>query len=97
MKLYQKPPKSIGKSKGLNRELMVRPSFPTIYHESEKFDVNTTTEVIVIVDNVWRVGDLVDWWTDDCYWCGRVTKILENGKVQVIFIFVLWFMLSIYN
>lgn len=63
---------------------MVRPQFPTIHHESEKLDVNTITEVIVIVDDVWKVGDLVDWLTDGCYWSGKVTKILGNGKIQVI-------------
>ncbi|XP_061362848.1 uncharacterized protein LOC133306533 isoform X2 [Gastrolobium bilobum] len=83
IKLYQKPPTYISKSKGFNRELMVRPSFPTIHHESEKLDVNSISEVVVIVDNGWKVGDLVDWWTDGCYWSGWVTKILGNGKVQI--------------
>ncbi|TKY68083.1 Tudor, plant [Spatholobus suberectus] len=80
IKLYQK---SLGKSKGSNRELMLRPSFPTVYYESEKLDVNTISEVIVIVNNIWKVGDLVDWHTDDCYWSGSVTKILGNDKVQI--------------
>lgn len=63
---------------------MVRPCFPTFYVESEKPDTSTTSGEIIIVDNAWKVGDLVDWWTDGCYWSGRVTKILENGKVKVI-------------
>ena len=74
---------------------MVRPSFPTVYHESEKPDVNTISDVIVIVDNVWKVGDLVDWWADGCYWSGRVTNILGNDQVKVI-LFVLQFMSSSY-
>ncbi|KAE9618229.1 putative Agenet-like domain-containing protein [Lupinus albus] len=78
-KLYQKP----GTSKLHTRELMLRPSFPTICHESQELDVNTITEVIVIVNNVWRVGDFVDWFKDGCYWSGRVTEILGNGKVQI--------------
>nr|KYP67894.1 hypothetical protein KK1_021509 [Cajanus cajan] len=62
---------------------MLRPSFPTFHYESEKLDVNTTSEVIVIVNNLWKVGDLVDWYTDGCYWSGSVTKILGNDKVQI--------------
>ncbi|KAJ1392795.1 Agenet-like domain [Sesbania bispinosa] len=82
IKVYQKP-SHISKSKGFHRELMVRPSFPAIHKESEKVDMNTISEVIVIVDNEWKVGDLVDWKADGCYWSGKVTKILENGKVQI--------------
>ncbi|KAL2591209.1 hypothetical protein AAZX31_12G000500 [Glycine max] len=83
IKLYQKPLTNIGKSKGFNKELMLRPSFPTLSYESEKLDVNTISEVIVIVNNIWKVGDLVDWFADGCYWSGSVTKILGNDKVQI--------------
>ncbi|XP_027355699.1 uncharacterized protein LOC113865394 isoform X1 [Abrus precatorius] len=81
IKLYQKP--LISKSKGHEKELILRPPFPTVYRENENFDVNTISKVIVIVDNVWKVGDLVDWYTDGCYWSGRVTKILGNDEVQI--------------
>ncbi|MED6106839.1 hypothetical protein PIB30_008226 [Stylosanthes scabra] len=83
VKVYQKAPTSISKSKGSNMELMVRRSFPTVYRESEKPDISTISEVIVIVDNIWKVGDLVDWQKDDCYWSGSVTKILRNGQVKI--------------
>lgn len=90
IKLYQKPLTNIGKSKGLNKELMLRPSFPTFSRESEKLDVNAISEMTVIVNNTWKVGDLVDWYTDGCYWSGTVTKLLGNDKVQVIlFVFKL--------
>ncbi|XP_047163440.1 uncharacterized protein LOC124833099 isoform X2 [Vigna umbellata] len=82
IKLYQKPLTNIGKSKGLNKELMLRPSFPTFSRESEKLDVNAISEMTVIVNNTWKVGDLVDWYTDGCYWSGTVTKLLGNDKVQ---------------
>lgn len=61
----------------------MRPPFPPIYRESQMPDVNTISEVAVIFKDAWRVGDLVDWFSDDCYWSGRVTKILKDGKVQV--------------
>ncbi|XP_027913476.1 uncharacterized protein LOC114173350 [Vigna unguiculata] len=83
IKLYQKPLSNIGKSKGLNKELMLRPSFPTFSRESGKPDVNGRSEVTVIVNNTWKVGDLVDWYTDGCYWSGSVTKLLGNDKVQI--------------
>ncbi|MCH82222.1 hypothetical protein A2U01_0003023, partial [Trifolium medium] len=62
---------------------MVRPCYPTIYRKSEKLDVNTISEVIVIVDDAWKVGDLVDWFSDGCYWCGTVTEVFGDDKVQV--------------
>ncbi|KAK7320226.1 hypothetical protein RJT34_04962 [Clitoria ternatea] len=83
IKLYQKLVTNIKKSKGFNRQLMLRPSFPIIYHDSEICDLKTISEVVVIVDNEWKVGDLVDWCKDGCYWSGTVTKILGNGKVQI--------------
>ncbi|KAG5150238.1 hypothetical protein JHK82_017119 [Glycine max] len=49
-------------SKGYNKELMLRPSFPTLSYESEKLDVNTISEVIAIVNNMedWGLGRLID-------------------------------------
>uniref|UniRef100_A0A5B6YYU9 Agenet domain-containing protein n=1 Tax=Davidia involucrata TaxID=16924 RepID=A0A5B6YYU9_DAVIN len=81
-KLYQVPP-IYGKKKETKRQLMVRPQYPPICHEKQMPRVNTNSEVTVIVDGVWKVGDLVDWWTDGCYWSGRVTQILGNNKVQI--------------
>ncbi|XP_057457082.1 uncharacterized protein LOC130748018 isoform X2 [Lotus japonicus] len=81
IRLYQNPLTKIDKQKGFSKELMLRPSFPTIVRESDKHDINS--EVIVIVDDAWKVGDLVDWFTDGCFWSGEVTKILGKDKVQV--------------
>lgn len=63
---------------------MVRPPFPPIFRESQMPDVNTISEPIVVVNNAWKVGDLVDWWKDDCYWSGSITEITEDDKFQVI-------------
>lgn len=82
-KLYQKPPISKSKLKEKRRQLMLRPCFPPIYHVSQKPDINTITEVIVLVNDVWKVGDEVDWWTDGCYWSGRVTQLLGYDKVKI--------------
>lgn len=65
---------------------MVRPCFPPIYRESEMPDVNTISKVVVIFDDVLKVGDLVDWFTDGCYWSGRIIELLGDEKVKVIFL-----------
>lgn len=65
---------------------MVRPSFPPIFRESQMPDVNNIAEVVVIVNDAWKVGDLVDWWTDNCFWTARLTEILGDGKARVIFL-----------
>ncbi|PON91772.1 hypothetical protein TorRG33x02_123700 [Trema orientale] len=63
-------------------ELMVRPPFPRIYHESQMPNVSTISEVAVIFSDTRKIGDLVDWFTDGCYWSGIVTKILEDETFQ---------------
>ncbi|PON57021.1 hypothetical protein PanWU01x14_177510, partial [Parasponia andersonii] len=63
-------------------ELMVRPPFPCICHEGRMHDVSTISEVAVIFSDTRRIGDLVDWFTDGCYWSGIVTKILEDETFQ---------------
>lgn len=39
--------------------------------------------VVVIVEDDWDERGLVDWWSDGCYWSGRVIKLLQNNKLQV--------------
>ncbi|KAL5995167.1 hypothetical protein ACLOJK_025225 [Asimina triloba] len=64
-------------------ELMVRPRFPPCYKESQMPDTRTASEVVVIANDLWKPGDLVDWWSDGCFWSGRVTKLLGKDKVQI--------------
>lgn len=66
---------------------MVRPCFPTIYRESQIPDMNAISEVVVIVAEVWKVGDLVDWF-HETYWSGKIVKVLGDEKVQVLPIFL---------
>ncbi|KAL5542148.1 hypothetical protein UlMin_009858 [Ulmus minor] len=83
-KLYQFPPVHNRKSKKKKLELMIRPRFPPIHCESQMPDANTISEVTVIVNDDWKVGDLVDWWADNnSYWSGRITQILGDDKVQI--------------
>ena len=66
---------------------MVRPRFPPVYRKGQMPDANTISEavVVVLVNNTWKVGDLIDWWEDGCYWSGSITKILKDDKVEVVF------------
>ncbi|KAK1278639.1 hypothetical protein QJS04_geneDACA021337 [Acorus gramineus] len=80
-KLYQKTPwLCSGEKKTM---LMMRPSFPQFYYESEKSDFDDISDVIAIINDVWKVGDMVDWWSDHCYWSGKVTQLLGKDKVEV--------------
>ncbi|XP_031397782.1 uncharacterized protein LOC116208458 [Punica granatum] len=78
-KLYQ----TIPSVKPKKQQLMVRPRFPPVYRKSEKINIDNISEVTIIAEDEWKEGDLVDWWKDNCYWSGRVTKILDNEKVQI--------------
>ncbi|CAN6547829.1 unnamed protein product [Malus baccata var. baccata] len=81
-RVYQKIPGVNKKSKSLKVQLMLRPRFPPIYNRSTIPDANTRAEVVVIVNDDWKVGDLVDWWKDGCYWSGRITEILGNESLK---------------
>ncbi|KAL6202804.1 hypothetical protein ACLB2K_026509 [Fragaria x ananassa] len=81
-KIYQHNPTD-GKRKRKGKILMMRPPFPSIYHESKRSDANTILEAVVIVSDAWKVGDLVDWWKDGCYWSGKVTEVLGHKKLMI--------------
>ncbi|XP_051130387.1 uncharacterized protein LOC127250937 [Andrographis paniculata] len=83
-KLYQMPPHTSRKAREKSRELILRPHYPAIYSEKQIPDVNMNSEVAVIVDNSWKVGDLVDWFTTGCYWSGTITKLLDDDKAVLM-------------
>ncbi|XP_074319537.1 uncharacterized protein LOC141656525 [Silene latifolia] len=80
VKLYEIRKKGSEKAK---RELMLRPQFPSVYHESELLDTNAISDVAVVVNGDWIVGDMVDWKKDGCFWSGTVTKVLGNKTVEI--------------
>ncbi|KAL9240349.1 hypothetical protein vseg_014582 [Gypsophila vaccaria] len=69
--------------KKAKRELMLRPQFPPIYRESELPDTNAISDVAIVVDGRWSVGDMVDWWEEGCYWAGTITKSLGDETVEI--------------
>lgn len=83
IRLYQLPPIGHKRRSQVERVLMLRPPFPPIYREGQLPLANENSEVIVITEAIWNVGDLVDWWKDQCFWSGKITQILGNEEAMV--------------
>ncbi|KAI8561045.1 hypothetical protein RHMOL_Rhmol04G0305600 [Rhododendron molle] len=81
-RIYQVPP-VIKMSKEKKRQLMVRPRYPPICHESQLLCAEAISEETVVINGAWKVGDLVDWWNAGAQWSGRVAQILSNDRVQI--------------
>ncbi|THU66884.1 hypothetical protein C4D60_Mb05t18890 [Musa balbisiana] len=64
-------------------ELMVRPPFPPFFRKSQLPKFCPTSDVIAITNDTWKVGDLVDWWYDSCYWSGRVSELLKDDHIKI--------------
>ncbi|KAJ0255197.1 Agenet-like domain-containing protein [Hirschfeldia incana] len=56
--------------------LMVRPAYPLVH----KVDGNLVP--LLGAAGSWKVGDLIDWHKDGCYWSGAVLAI-KNNALQV--------------
>ncbi|CAH8386109.1 unnamed protein product [Eruca vesicaria subsp. sativa] len=39
---------------------------------------------VVVVHGLWKVGDLVDWWKDDCYLSGTVREVNEEVSIELL-------------
>jgi len=62
---------------------MIRPSFPKWYFVHEVPEQLPNSDVTAIVDETWKIGDLVDWLTEGCYWSATITKLLNEDLVEV--------------
>lgn len=82
IQLYQKPRYKV---LGEKKHMMLRPSFPAIYKQSQMPDASMISDLVVVVSDEWKNGDLIDWWTESCYWSGKIIQLLGNDKVQVNF------------
>lgn len=82
--LYQDFPNGYTEAQRESRTmLMLRPSFPPFYHHSQLPGSFPESDVVAIVNDTWKVGDLVDWLSHGCYWSGTVADVLGHGKVKV--------------
>ncbi|XP_009418052.2 uncharacterized protein LOC103998333 isoform X1 [Musa acuminata AAA Group] len=83
-KLYQKPLQQPDQALEEGKlELMVRPPFPPFFRKSQPPKFCPTSDVIAITNDSWKVGDLVDWWYDSCYWSGRVSELLKDDHIKI--------------
>lgn len=62
---------------------MIRPSFPKWYCVPEVPEQFLNIDITAIVDETWKVGDLVDWLNGGCYWSGTITKLLNEDLIEV--------------
>ncbi|KAL6865335.1 hypothetical protein ACP4OV_016486 [Aristida adscensionis] len=83
IRLFQKNPACCKQESTESSEIMIRPSFPKWYWGSQVPELFPSSDVIAAVDESWKVGDLVDWLSEDCYWSAKITKLLNEGMVEV--------------
>ncbi|KAH0937851.1 hypothetical protein HID58_005312 [Brassica napus] len=57
--------------------IMVRPSYPSVHK------IEADQKPLDVARGSWKVGDLVDWHKDDCYWSGTVVALKKNEPLQV--------------
>lgn len=77
-KAYQQDPS--GKKK---RVLMLRPCFPLLCMGVDNAVINAAAGAVVVVNGDWWVGDLVDWFSDGCFWAAKITAVISKERVQV--------------
>ncbi|KAJ7547887.1 hypothetical protein O6H91_08G108300 [Diphasiastrum complanatum] len=65
-------------------ERMIRPLPPAVVrkHTFDSGDYKKSTDIVVVTDT-WKVGDLVDWWCNDCWWIATITKMIDSQTVEV--------------
>eukprot|EP00267_Zea_mays_P033014 XP_008667113.1 uncharacterized protein LOC100192874 isoform X2 [Zea mays] len=80
--VFQENPASSSQNSKGSTEVMIRPSFPQWYygHEPDQLPVS---DVTAVVDEAWKIGDMVDWLKDGCYWSGTITKLLKKDMVKI--------------
>ncbi|KAL6865334.1 hypothetical protein ACP4OV_016485 [Aristida adscensionis] len=81
--LFQMNPAYSEQASTQSSEIMIRPSFPLWYWADQVPEESPNQDVIAIVDGTWKVGDLVDWFSEGCYWSGKITKIPNADMVEV--------------
>ncbi|XP_076893875.1 uncharacterized protein LOC143546003 [Bidens hawaiensis] len=62
---------------------MVRPPYPAKYHKDNMPPVYSLSDACVVIYGPWKVGNLVDWFSDDCYWTSTIIKVLSDDEVQI--------------
>ncbi|XP_071697536.1 uncharacterized protein [Rutidosis leptorrhynchoides] len=81
-KIHEQPPYGRN-TRHIKKQLMVRPRYPLTYKKDEMPDANSISEVCVVFDGTFKVGDKVDWYSDSSYWPARVVEVLSDDKVKI--------------
>ncbi|XP_062179281.1 uncharacterized protein LOC133883901 [Phragmites australis] len=81
--LFQKNPACSKQKSSESSQIMIRPSFPQWYWRDQVPGQFPNSDVIATVYETWKVGDLVDWLSEGCYWSGTITKLLNEDTVKV--------------
>lgn len=65
------------------RVLMLRPSYPKICWGFDNFGITDSVGAVVVINGDWEVGDLVDWFSDGCYWGAKIVAVTNKDFVQI--------------
>ncbi|KAL5202639.1 hypothetical protein ABZP36_013591 [Zizania latifolia] len=82
-RVFQKNPAYRMKNPHAGRQFLLRPPFPQLYQRDQVPEHFQKSNVVACVCDTWKVGDLIDWLSEDCYWTGKITKLLSEDKVEV--------------
>ncbi|KAL1206452.1 hypothetical protein V5N11_020815 [Cardamine amara subsp. amara] len=63
--------------------LMIRPVRPRHCHENQVPNTEAGLEEALVVHGFWKVGDMIDWWTDYCYWSGTILEVKEDESLKI--------------
>ncbi|GJM94545.1 hypothetical protein PR202_ga11200 [Eleusine coracana subsp. coracana] len=66
-----------------SEQIMIRPPFPQWHWKDQVPEQLPNNDVIGIVNETWKIGDMVDWLSEGCYWSGRITKLPTENMVEV--------------
>nr|TKW08605.1 hypothetical protein SEVIR_6G034700v2 [Setaria viridis] len=70
VRVFEKNPTSSDQNSRESTQLMIRSPFPQC-------------DGTAIVNEAWKVGDLVDWFTEGCYWFRTITNLLDEDMFEV--------------
>ncbi|KAK3137543.1 hypothetical protein QOZ80_5BG0453730 [Eleusine coracana subsp. coracana] len=66
-----------------SEQIMIRPPFPQWHWKDQVPKQLPNNDVVEIVNETWKIGDMVDWLSEGCYWSGRITKLPTENMVEV--------------
>uniref|UniRef100_A0ACD5TXZ3 Uncharacterized protein n=1 Tax=Avena sativa TaxID=4498 RepID=A0ACD5TXZ3_AVESA len=79
-------PASQKKESSTSSQIMLRPPFPKWYRGDQVPEHFSKSELIASVGHTWKVGDCVDWHCSDCYWTGKIVKLIGDDVVEVVLV-----------